>query len=119
MIDSAAKIAARPADRAAPCSAAKALQPPPKGKPRCHRDVILLWGSLAECARETGIPYETVKQAARRNSIADAHRPAIVRAARRRAVAERMTRSSWRWREVTFEMLSRTAPRHGAARGAS
>lgn len=97
---------------------AEALAPPKKGNPRCHRDVIMLWPTLADCARETGIAYETVKAMGRRNSIGDQHRPAIVKAAKKRAGEATTDRECDRWLSVTFEMLTRTAPRHGAGAAA-
>lgn len=101
--------------------AAEALAPPKKGNPRCHRDVIMLWPTLADCARETGIAYETVKAMARRNSIGDEHRVAIVNAviARLKTMdGAALAKDGARWRSVTFEMLTRTAPRHGAGAAA-
>ena len=96
-----------------------ALAAPAKGLPRCHRDVILLWPSLVECARETGIAYESVKAFARRNSIGDEYRPAIVRAAAARATVAATRPEAKRWSAVTFEMLTRTAPRHAARAAAA
>ena len=73
--------------------------------PTCHRGVIALWPSLAEFARDTGIPYETAKAMRRRNSIGDGHRAAVIEQARNRGFAH-----------VTFELLTRTAPAHGDGR---
>jgi hypothetical protein len=100
-------------------TAERALEPPAKGLPRCHRDVIMLWPTLAECSRETGIPYESVKAMARRNSITDEHRPSIIRAANDRAGAAETLLAREQFAAVTFEMLTRTAPRHGASRSES
>ena len=59
---------------------------------------------------------QTIEQAARRNSMKDEYRPAIVQAAIMRLRwmgAAELKRDGDRWRAVTFEMLTRTAPRHG------
>jgi hypothetical protein len=102
--------------------AERALAPPPKGLPRCHRDVIMLWPTLAECARDTGISYESVKAMGRRNSIGDEYRPAIIGAVigrLKKMTAAELRQDGARWRAVTFEMLTRTALKHGATRAAS
>jgi hypothetical protein len=67
-----------------------------------------IWPQLIDCARETGIGYEAVKKIVARNSIGRWHFATIIAAARKRGL-----------RQVTFEMLTRTAPKHGAARAAS
>jgi hypothetical protein len=71
--------------------------------PNSHSEIIDLWPSLAEFSRDTGIPYETAKQMRRRNSIADEHRAVVVEKAAARS-----------FDEVTFELLTRTAPRRGS-----
>lgn len=75
--------------------------------PANHRDIIGLWPSIKSFADETGIPYETAKQMRRRNSIGDEHRAAVIERAQARG-----------FDAVTFELLVRTAPKHGAGASA-
>jgi len=46
-----------------------------------HATIINLWPTIAECSRDVGQPYETVKQWRRRNSIPAEHWRAVIAAA--------------------------------------
>lgn len=73
-----------------------------------HRDVIALWPDLAAFAADIGVATNTAKQMRRRNSIGDAHRAAVVAAARRRG-----------FKGVTFQFLIQTSPAARAKAGAA
>lgn len=63
-----------------------------------HPDIINIWPTVADFARDVGIPYSLAKCWRRRGSIPAAHWVAVIRAADRRGLP------------VSLETLAQAAP---------
>lgn len=73
---------------------------------KSHRDIINLWGSVADFARDIAVGYEAASKMKKRNSIAAHHWQKIVEVCREK---HELTQSD-KWDGVTLQLLAALQP---------